>query len=311
VDPGSQAEHFVASEIADLTGEVPEHEPTAARLPNGAVADFRFAVDGLGHPGRFLLVEVKSLHDLASGTRPWLVDLAINHPDTPKAWPARTEWTTAGRRRLRGLGVEPAELTSLEALRSLISNERLRTLASRGGDLHRLAIDANQFAVMILFGSTATTDPNLRWPKAAVKGSFRGVVPKSFEPRAVAFFSGEDGRPSVARDIRTSLAKKFAGYDGPDARLAVVVSDANREDSWSALLEAQLGYPIDRSEPKLQIGQDFIVPGLLVSVHAQEPGEQPRWSYRTAGSIDAARGFKEICLAALDGPSHELGGVAT
>jgi hypothetical protein len=154
---------------------------------------------------------------------------------------------------------------------------------------------------MILFGSTATTDPALIWPKKAVNGSFPGVVPKSLEPRAVAFYPGEDGRPSVARDIRASLAKKFASYSGPDACLAVVVSDADREDSWSALLGGRLGYSLDASESGFQIGEDFVVPNLLVAVHAHVPADQPRWSYRGAGPISTAENFKEICITALHG----------
>jgi hypothetical protein len=299
VDPGLQAEEFVASEIASLTGKAPEHEPAAARLPSGGVADFRFAAQALGDTGRFVLVEVKSLHDIAAGARHWLVDFAINHPDTPKTWPPRTEWTNAGERRLRALGVTPAELTSPDALRNLTSNQRLRALAKAGGQLYQLSAAANQFAVMILFGSKATTNAALRWPANAVNGAFPGVVPEALEQRAVAFFPGEDGRPSVARDIRASLAKKFAGYSGPDACLAVVVSDANGEDSWSALLDGQVGYPVDGSEPVIQIGEDLVVSGLLVAVHAQELTDQPRWSYRTARSIDTAESFKEICLAAL------------
>jgi hypothetical protein len=305
MDPGKEAEQLIAAEIAALTRESPEHEPADARLPSGGIADFRFPVDSLGYPDRFLLVEVKSLHDLASGARHSLIDLVVNNPDTPKTWPARTEWTSAGERRLRNLGVEPSELASLDALRNLTSNERLRGLAGRGGQLYQLAIDANQVALMILFGSTATTDAGLRWPAKAVNGSFPGVVPESLKPQAVAFFPGEDGRPSVARDIRASLEKKFDGYGGSDSCLAVVVSDADLEDSWSALLDARLGYPLDGSEPALKIGQDLVIPGLLIAIHAQELVDRPPWSYRTAGSIDTAGGFKEICLAALGGsPAH-------
>ncbi len=289
-------------------GRTPEHEPETAQLPSGGIADFRFPVDDLGYPGRFLLVEVKSLHDVASRARHWLVDFAINHPDTPKTWSSRTEWTSAGERRLRELGVNPAELTSLDALRNLTSNKRLRALTDRGGQLHQLASAANQFAVMILFGSTAITDAALRWPAKAVNGSFPGVVPESLKPQAVAFYPGEDGRPSVARDIRTSIAKKFADYSGPDACLAVVVSDADREDSWSALFDGQLCYPVDGSEPVFQIGEDFAVPGLLVAVYAQQPRDQPRWSYRTATSIDTTESFKEICLTALRGLPASAGG---
>ena len=86
MDPGLQAGELIASEIADLTGETPQHEPEAARLPSGGIADFRFPADSLGDPGRFLLVEVKSLHDVASGTRHWLVDFAINHPTRDEGW---------------------------------------------------------------------------------------------------------------------------------------------------------------------------------------------------------------------------------
>jgi hypothetical protein len=308
MDPGTQAEEFIASEIAGLVGEPPAHEPAAARLPSGGVADFRVSADGLGVPGRFLLVEVKSLHDLASGTRHWLVDFAINHPHAPKTWPPRTEWTSAGERRLHELGVAPAELTSLEALRSLTSNQRLRALADRGGQLYRLATDANQLALMILFGSTATKNPALRWPAKAVNGSFPGVITDPLENRAVAFYPGEDGRPSVARDIRASLEKKFAGYDGPDACLAVVVSDTDREYSWSALLDGQIGFPADGSEPVLQVGQDFDPPELLVAVHANEVEDQPRWSCRSAGSINTADSFREICLVALGGSPADPGG---
>ncbi len=300
-DPGLQAERFVASEIAGLMGTTPEHEPDGSRLPSGGVADFRFPVARLGHPGRFLLVEVKSLHDLTSATRHWHIDFVINHPDMPKAWPARTEWTSAGERRLRELGVNPAELTSLDALRNLRSNKRLAALAARGGQLHQLAATANQFALMILFGSKATTSPALRWPTKAVNGSFPGVVPQSLQVQAVAFFPGENGRPSVARDIRTSLEKKFAGYRGVDACLAVVVSDTDGEESWSALLNGQPAYPVDGSAPVLKIDQDFLVPGLLIAVHAQEPGDHPRWSYRTAGAINTAASFEDVCLVALGG----------
>lgn len=305
MDPSNEAEKLIATEIAALTGKPPEHEPAAAQLPSGSIADFRFPVDSLGYPGRFLLVEVKSLHDLVAGTGHWLIDFAINHPDAPKTWSARTEWTSAGKQRLRELGVAPTELTSMHALRNLTSNERLRALAGRGGKLYQLAIDANQIACMILFGSTALTKADLRWPATAVGGSFAGVVPEPLDPTAVAFWSGEDGRPSVARDVRASLQKKFAGYDGPDACLAVVVSDADRYDSWSALLEGNLRYPVDGSEAFFQIGQDLVVPGLLVAVYASERPDQPRWSYRTAGSIETAESFKDICLAAPRGsPRH-------
>ena len=299
VDPALQAEKLVASEIAGLTGELPEHEPVAARLPSGGVADFRFPADRLGHSGRFFLVEVKSLHDVASGARHWLVDFAINHPDTPKTWPARNQWTRAGERRLRELGVTPAELTSLDALRNLISNHRLRAVAKTGGQVYQLASDANQVAVMILFGSNATTNIALRWPAHAVTHSFPGVVPESLGSQAVAFYPGEDGRPSVAQDVRASLAKKFAGYSGPDACLAVVVSDTDSEDSWSALLNAQVSYPVDGSEPVFKIAEDFAVPGAVIAVRARQVNGQPVWSYRTAGSIDTAESFKDICLAAL------------
>jgi hypothetical protein len=304
MDPGRQAEQFVASEIAELTGEAPEHEPAAARLPNGGVADFRVLGDSLGHPGRFLLVEVKSLHDVTSGIRNWRVDSAMNHLDMPKTWPARTEWTRAGEQRLRKLEVSPAELTSPDALRNLTSNERLRALADRGGQLYQLAASANQFAVMILFGSTATTNPALRWPAKAVSGPFPGVVPESLRHLAVAFFPGETGRPSVGRDIRASLEKKFAGYNGPDARVAVVVSDTDREETWPALLGGRVSYRLDGSGPVLQVDRDFLVPGLLVAVHARELGDQPRWSYRAAGSVDTADGFEDVCSIALRAARH-------
>jgi hypothetical protein len=161
--------------------------------------------------------------------------------------------------------------------------------------------------LMILFGSAATTNAGLRWPAKAVSGSFPGVVPESLESRAVAFYPGEDGRPSVARDIRTSLAKKFAGYSGPDACLAVVVSDADGEDSWSALLNGQLAYALDGSGSAIQNGEDFVVAGLLVAVHAHEPWGRPRWSYRTARSINAAASFEEICQTALRGAPARSG----
>jgi hypothetical protein len=307
MDPGLQAEQFLAAEIAGLTGEVPEHEPAAAQLPNGGVADFRMRADRLGYPDRFLLVEVKSLHDVTAVTRHWLVDFAINHPDIPSSWPARTEWTSAGERRLREVDVTAAELTSPDALKKLTSNNRLKALAERGGHLYQLAATANQFAVMILFGSEAITNPALRWPAKAVNGSFPGVVPKSLEPKPVAFFAGETGRPSVARDIRASLEKKFSGYVGPDACLAVVVSDADRENTWAALLDGQLGYPIDGSAPTFQVNQDFYVPGLLVAAYTPEPPNEPRWSYRSTTSIDTAECFEDICLVALDSPTRPGG----
>jgi hypothetical protein len=37
VDPGIQAEEFVASEITYLIGKPPMHEPAAARLPSGGI----------------------------------------------------------------------------------------------------------------------------------------------------------------------------------------------------------------------------------------------------------------------------------
>jgi hypothetical protein len=51
-------------------GEDPQPEPNEARLPPNGVADFRFPADALGEPGRHMLVEVNSLHDLPVRTSP-------------------------------------------------------------------------------------------------------------------------------------------------------------------------------------------------------------------------------------------------
>src|SRR3979411_287350 len=117
MEPGAEAEQLIAAEIAALVGSDPEHEPPDAKLPRG-VADFRLAADALGAQRRHILVEVKSLHDLAGRSRPWLIDYELRHPDVPDEWPARDEWSAAGEQRIRRLGMSPHHLTYLAAVRN-------------------------------------------------------------------------------------------------------------------------------------------------------------------------------------------------
>jgi hypothetical protein len=299
MDPGNQVEELIAAEIAALTGESPEHEPEHARLPGGGVADFRFSANALGLIERHVLVEVKSLHDLAGRARPWMIDHLLNHPDVPKQWPARDGWSTAGERRIRELGVSPGDLTSLDALKSLTSLERLRGIADRGGQIYGLSVDANQIVTMLLYGSGATLTPGLRWPARAVTTPFPGLITKPLEPVAVAFFSGDGGRRGVGDDIRIGLERKFAGYDGPDACLAVVVSDTDREYSWAALLDGAVGYPVGGGEPVLRVDEAADLPGLVLAVHARESRDQSPWSYRTGETIENTESFEAICRAAV------------
>lgn len=276
MDPGAAAEELIAAEIAALVGHDPEHEPDEARLPSG-IADFRFAADALGEHGRHVLVEVKSLHDLAGRSRPWLIDYELRHPDVPSKWPARDEWSSGGEQRIRRLGMSPEELTSLDALRYLTSLERLRAIAERGGRVYSLAMDANQIAIMLLHGSAATLTPSLRWPQKAVTRPFPGLVTGPLDPLAVAFWADNEGRRGVADDIRLSLERKFGDYAGVDACLAIVVSDTDFEGSWGALLDGKVGYPINGGEPVMQINQPIDIPGLVLG------GDRPRWAASTAG----------------------------
>jgi len=299
MDPGRAAEELVAAEIAALAGEDPEHEPDGARLPNG-VADFRFPADALGEPGRHMLVEVKSLHDLAGRSRPWLIDYELRHPDVPREWAARDEWSAAGERRIRGLGMSPDELTSLDALRQLTSLERLRGIAERGGRIYSLAMDANQIAIMLLYGSTATLTPDLRWPKRAVSRPFPGLLTGPLDPIAVAFYANNEGRRGVADDIRLGLERKFGGYAGTDACLAIVVSDTDFEGSWAALLDGTVAYPIDGGEPVMKVNEPLEIPGLVLAVRSTEVGGQHGWSRMAGGMIEAADSFEAVCRAALE-----------
>lgn len=298
MDPGRAAEELIAAEITALAGEDPEHEPSEAGLPNG-IADFRFPADALGEPARHILVEVKSLRDLAGRSRPWLIDYELRHPDVPREWAARDEWSAAGERRIRGLGMSPEELTSLEALKELTSLERLRAVAERGGRIYSLAMDANQIAIMLLYGSTATLDPDLRWPERAVGAPFPGLVAGPLDPIAVAFYADNGGRRGVADDIRLGLERKFGGYEGLDACLAIVVSDTDFEGSWAALLDGTVGYPIDGGEPVMKIEQPLNIPGLVLAVRSSEIGGKHRWSRLAAGMIEAAESFEAVCRAAL------------
>jgi hypothetical protein len=118
MNPGSEAEATIAREIEAIIGQAPAHEPESARLPSGGVADFCVAGTTLGFPGRGLLVEVKSMHDVTAQNRPWLLDYALHHPDVPDHWPAR-HWSSAGEQRIKALGCQASNLTSREALRTL------------------------------------------------------------------------------------------------------------------------------------------------------------------------------------------------
>jgi hypothetical protein len=298
VDPGKAAEDLIAAEIAALTGQEPEHEPAAARLPHG-VADFRFPGDAFGEPDRHLLVEVKSLHDLAGRSRPWIIDYGLHHPDVPREWTARDEWSAAGEQRIRALGASPTDLTSLDALKRLTSLERLRDVAERGGHIYNLSMDANQIAIMLLYGSTAAVTPGLRWPARAITKPFPGLITGPLDPVAVAFYSNHEGRRGVADDIRLGLKRKFAGYTGADACLAIVVSDTDFEGSWAALLDGTVGYPIDGGEPVMQIDQALDISGLVMAVRSAEIGGQHSWSYQANKMIESAESFEAVCRAAL------------
>jgi len=177
--------------------------------------------------------------------------------------------------------------------------ERLRGLADRGGRVYQMSAEANQIAAMILFGSSATLNPSMRWPAAAVSAPFPGVISAPLEAVAVAFYSGSDARHSVAADIREGLARKFAGYGGPDACVAVVVSDVSREDSWSALLDGAMGYPLDGSPPVLQVNAPFTVPGLLLALYAREPAGGQRWSYLDGEVAETVETLGDVCRAAF------------
>jgi hypothetical protein len=298
VNPGDAAEALISAEIAAITGKDPEHEPAGAELPGG-VADFRFCADALGEPARRVLVEVKSLHDLAGRARPWIIDYGLNHPDIPREWVARDEWSAAGERRIHNLGMSPSDLSSLEALRRLTSLERLREVAERGGRIYSLSMDANQIAIMLLYGSKATLTPGLRWPERAVTKPFPGLISGPLGPVAVAFYTNNEARHGIADDIRLGLGRKFAGYAGADACLAIVVSDTDFEGSWAALLDGTVGYPIDGGEPVMQIDQTFDVPGLLLAVRSAEMGGQHGWSYRASEKIEPAESFEALCRTAL------------
>jgi hypothetical protein len=299
VDPGVAAEELIASEIRALTGEDPEHEPIEAKLPSG-VADFRFPADALGGRGRHILVEVKSLHDLVAPTRPWLLDYGLHHPDVPREWAPRDEWSAAGERRIRNLGVSPSDLTSLDALRVLTSIERLRGIAERGGQIYSLARDANQIAIMLLFGSAASLSPPVRWAERAVTRPFPGVITSPLDPIAVAFYGSNEGRRGVSDDIRLGLERKFRDYPGDDACLAVVVSDTDFEGSWAALLDGAVGYPIDGGEPVMQINRQIEIPGLVLAIRSREVGGNHGWSRRAAGLIERAENFEAVCHVALE-----------
>jgi hypothetical protein len=299
VDPGVEAEATVASLIGEIIGETPTLEPEDARLPSGGVADFRLSGVAFGDSGRHVLVEVKSLHDLTANTRPWMIEYALHHPDAPKQWTARS-WSPDGERRIRRLGFSPADLTSPAALIELTSVERLRSLVDRGGRVYQLSAEANQIAAMILFGSNATLNPSMRWPAAASSDPFHGVISEPLDAVAVAFYSGANARHSVAADIRTGLTRKFAGYDGPDACVAVVVSDVNREDSWAALLDGAMGYPLDGSPPVLQGKASFSVPGLLLALYALEPAGGTRWSFLDGAMVETVETLEDVFRAALE-----------
>jgi hypothetical protein len=301
MDPGADAEAMIAREIAELAEDFPEHEPASARLPSGGVADFRVVGAKLGSPTRDLLVEVKSLHDITAPTRPWLLDYALHHPDTPSHWDAR-RWSSAGEQRIEALGFRASDLASLENLRTFVSLERLRRVADRGGQLFRLSTDADQIAAMILFGSGVSLRPGLRWPRRAVGTPFPGVVSGPLDPIAVAFYSGPGGRPAVGDDVRAGLARKFKGYNGPDACLAIVVSDADAEDSWAALLDGALGYPIDGSEPILEVNSPLLISEITLAVCARIDGMRLGWSYLTDGNVETAPSFGALCRAALERP---------
>jgi len=298
MDPGADAEALIAREIGGINGEQPTHEPASARLPSGGVADFHIAGRTLGSADRDLVVEVKSLHDVTAPTRPWLLDYALHHPDTPDCWTPRS-WSSAGERRIEVLGFRARDLTSLEGLRRFVSVDRLRGVADRGGQLFRLSTEATQIATMILFGSDASLRPGMRWPARAVGTPFPGVISAPLDPVAVAFYSGSGGRPGVGHDVRAGLARKFEGYCGTDACLAIVVSDADAEDSWAALLDGAMAYPVDGSEPVLQVETPFAVIGLTVGVCASEPTGRSRWSYLDAGKVEMVESFDEMCRAAL------------
>jgi hypothetical protein len=298
MDPSIAAEQLIAAEIAELVGTDPEHEPNEARLLGG-VADFRFSVEALGAGQRHILVEVKSLHDHAGHSRPWLIDYELRHPDVPKEWSARDEWSAAGEQRIRRLGMLPEDLTSLDALIDLTSLDRLRGIAERGGHMYSLAADATQVAIMLLHGSTATLNPDLRWPAKAVTRPFPGLVTGPLDPLAVAFYAANEGRRGVADDIRLSLRRKFVGYSGTDACLAVVVSDTDFEGSWAALLDGKLGYPIDGGPPVMHIKEPFEIPRLVLGVRSVEAGGTHRWSRMAGGMIEVADGFEAVCRTAL------------
>jgi hypothetical protein len=252
VASGTDAEQVIAAEIAAITGEPPEHEPSKALLPSGGVADFWLPGAALDVSGD-LLIEVKSLQDVGAAPRPWDVDYVLNHPHVPSEWEARQGWSSAGERRIRRLGMEPGGLTSRAALTQLVSVDRLRGIARSGGEVYDLSAEAVQIAVMVLFGSGASLGQGLRWPARAVATPFPGVVSMPLAALAVADYTSNAGRRGVGDDIRASLARKFAGYDGADVCLAVVVSDAYGEDSWRGLLDATVGYPLDGSPPVLHV----------------------------------------------------------
>jgi hypothetical protein len=307
MDPAAGAEARIACEIDAITGEPPAHEPDSARLPSGGVADFQVPGATLGSPGRDLIIEVKSMHDVTAHARPWLLDYVLHHPDAPEHWPPRS-WSPAGERRIEALGFEASNLTSLEALKNFISIERLRGVAGRGGQLFRLSTEANQIAMMILFGWSASFRPELRWPARAVGTPFPGVISEPLDAVAVAFYPGTGGRPGVGGDIRAGLARKFDGYCGTDACLAIVVSDADTEDSWAALLDGAMGYPVDGSEPVLQVNSPFAVSGITLAVCASERSARTAWSYLTAGKVEFVENFDQICRAALMCPTQPADG---
>jgi hypothetical protein len=195
--------------------------------------------------------------------------------------------------------MSPGDLTSPAALLDLTSIERLGNLADRGGRVYQLSAEANQIAAMILFGSNTTLNSSARWPAAAVSTPFAGVVSAPLEAIAVAFYSGPNGRHRVAADIRAGLARKFAGYSGPDACVAVVVSDVDREDSWAALLDGAMGYPLDGSSPILQVNAPFTVPGLLLALYAHEPSGGTRWSLLDGNAVETVETLEAVCRAAV------------
>jgi hypothetical protein len=300
MDPGADAEAVIAKLIEESTGIEPAHEPEAARLPSGGVADFRIPAGRFDAPGRHLLVEVKSLHDLAERTRPWWIDFFLSHRDTPSTWKARTEWSNAGAQRIRNLGYEPADLSSIQSLRDFASTERLAALSTRGGQLFQLTSEANQIVAMLLVGSTVRLSQKQRWADRAVTGEFPGLLHEEPELLAAAHYASDAGRRGVARDIRTGLARKFDGYDGYDAALAVVVSDADTEDSWAALLDAQVSYTLDGEGPFLSAAeQPVIAAALTLGVCATALGGQGRWSYLDTGAVEVVLNFEALCRSAL------------